>query len=144
MTTARKQKISFWLKWLLYNSRHYWQLYNQCKKVFSDKWEIKCSISLKQMVASNMSLILKCCTRGVLVTPYIGTYEMPCKRCAHTFVEVSKRNGHLAYFWPTKPMYQGIEASPLQTGEIYLLPEINMVFVLGLSSGWALTFPSCY
>lgn len=87
------------------------------------------------MVASNMGLILKCCTRGVLVTPYTGTYGMLCKRCAQTFVEVSKRNGHLAHSWPTMRMHQGIEASPLQTGEIYLLPEINMVFVLGLSSG---------
>jgi len=82
-----------------------------------------------------MGLILECCTRGVLVTPYTYTYGMLCKRRVQTFVEVSKRNGHLAHPWPTKPMHQGIEASPLQTGEIYLLPEINMVFVLGLSSG---------
>jgi hypothetical protein len=51
-----------------------------------------------------------------------------------TFADVSKRNGHLAASWPTKPMHQGIQASLLQTAEIYLLPEINMAFVLGLST----------
>lgn len=86
------------------------------------------------MVASNMDLT-KCCTIGVLFTPYKDNYGMLCKRCVQTFVEVSKRNGHLAHSWPTKPMHQGIETLPLQAAEIYMLPEINMVFVLGLSSG---------
>lgn len=79
--------------------------------------------------------LMKCCTIGVLFTPYKDNYGMLCKQCVQTFVEVSKRNGHLIHSWPTKPTHQGSEALPLQAAEIYLLPEINMVFVLGLSSG---------
>jgi hypothetical protein len=55
-----------------------------------------------------MGLMLKCCTIGVLVTPYTDNYGMLCKWCVQTFVKVSKRNGHLAHSWPTKPMHQGI------------------------------------
>ena len=45
------------------------------------------------MVASNMSLMLKCCTIGVLVTSYADNYGMLCKWRVQTFVEVTKRNG---------------------------------------------------